>query len=114
VPPTSKACCSIEIVYVSNHTPFPNPLQPLQEVLTDDGDYFISIVVSDPQKIGDGMGSYFTRLPDQLPNLALLYEVPDPTWGHLDFIFATEVKKVINDMVVDYTKAYDAEDSERE
>jgi len=36
----------------------PNPLQPLQEVLTDDGDYFISIVVSDPQKIGDGMGSY--------------------------------------------------------
>lgn len=37
---------------------FPNPLQPLQEVLTDDGDYFISIVVSDPQKIGDGMGSY--------------------------------------------------------
>jgi len=55
-----------------------------------------------------------TRLPDQLPNLALLYEVPDPTWGHLDFIFATEVKKVINDMVVDYTKAYDAEDSERE
>nr|NP_001285586.1 sorting nexin 1, isoform B [Drosophila melanogaster]AHN54101.1 sorting nexin 1, isoform B [Drosophila melanogaster] len=33
-------------------------IHPLQEVLTDDGDYFISIVVSDPQKIGDGMGSY--------------------------------------------------------
>ncbi|KAH8333713.1 hypothetical protein KR059_002692 [Drosophila kikkawai] len=48
-----------------------------------------------------------SRLPELLPNLALLHEVPDPTWGHLDFIFATEVKKVINDMVIDYSKAYD-------
>lgn len=30
----------------------------LEEVLTDDGDYFIQIVVSDPQKVGDGMSSY--------------------------------------------------------
>ncbi|KAH8412154.1 hypothetical protein KR009_000227 [Drosophila setifemur] len=50
-----------------------------------------------------------SRLPEFLPNLALLYEVPEPTWGHLDFIFAQEVKKVINDMVIDYTKKYDAE-----
>ncbi|KAL7741105.1 hypothetical protein ACLKA6_018138 [Drosophila palustris] len=30
----------------------------LEEVLTDDGDYFIQIAVSDPQKVGDGMSSY--------------------------------------------------------
>ncbi|KAH8250939.1 hypothetical protein KR038_009348 [Drosophila bunnanda] len=48
-----------------------------------------------------------SRLPELLPNLALLHEVPDPTWGHLDFIFATEVKKVINDLVIDYSTAYE-------
>ncbi|KAH8267530.1 hypothetical protein KR018_012659 [Drosophila ironensis] len=50
-----------------------------------------------------------SRLPAFLPNLALLYEVPDPSWGHLDFIFATEVKKVINDLLIGYSEAYDEE-----
>ncbi|KAH8241444.1 hypothetical protein KR026_003512 [Drosophila bipectinata] len=48
-----------------------------------------------------------SRLPDLLPNLALLYEVPDPTWGHLDFIFATEVKAVINDLVIGNSQAFE-------
>lgn len=48
-----------------------------------------------------------SRLPDFLPNLAVLHELPVPTWGHLDFIFALEVKKLINDVVLGYTKAYD-------
>jgi len=55
-----------------------------------------------------------SRLPDLLPNLALLHEVPDSTWGHLDFIFATEVKRVINDLVLDYSKAYDARETNNE
>ncbi|XP_017110567.1 lipase 3 [Drosophila elegans] len=54
-----------------------------------------------------------SRLPEFLPNLALLHEVPEPTWGHLDFIFATEVKKVINDMVLEYSIAYDAEEANK-
>lgn len=48
-----------------------------------------------------------SRLPDLLPNLALLYEVPDPTWGHLDFIFATKVKEVINDLVIGNSQAFE-------
>ncbi|XP_017151160.1 lipase 3 [Drosophila miranda] len=47
------------------------------------------------------------RLPELLPNLALLHEVPEPTWGHLDFIFAEKVKSLINDLVLDHTKAYE-------
>ncbi|XP_075152168.1 sorting nexin 1 [Haematobia irritans] len=32
----------------------------MQDVLSDNGDYFIEITISEPQKIGDGMGSYLT------------------------------------------------------
>ncbi|XP_061400220.1 sorting nexin-2 [Musca vetustissima] len=32
----------------------------MQDVLSDNGDYFIEITVSEPQKVGDGMGSYLT------------------------------------------------------
>uniref|UniRef100_A0A1A9Z7W3 PX domain-containing protein n=1 Tax=Glossina pallidipes TaxID=7398 RepID=A0A1A9Z7W3_GLOPL len=32
----------------------------LQDVLSDSGDYFIEIAVSEPQKVGDGMSSYLT------------------------------------------------------
>lgn len=32
----------------------------MQDVLSDNGDYYIEITVSEPQKIGDGMGSYLT------------------------------------------------------
>ncbi|XP_034666612.1 lipase 3 [Drosophila subobscura] len=54
-----------------------------------------------------------SRLPELLPNLALLHEVPDPTWGHLDFVFAQQVKSVINDLVVDYSMDYDVEQARR-
>lgn len=47
------------------------------------------------------------RLPELLPNLEELYEIPDETWGHLDFIFARQVKEVINDKVIASSKAYD-------
>ncbi|KAL9924516.1 sorting nexin-2 [Glossina fuscipes] len=32
----------------------------MQDVLSDSGDYFIEIAVSEPQKVGDGMSSYLT------------------------------------------------------
>ncbi|XP_013116514.1 sorting nexin-2 isoform X1 [Stomoxys calcitrans] len=32
----------------------------MQDVLSDNGDYFVEITISEPQKIGDGMGSYLT------------------------------------------------------
>uniref|UniRef100_A0A1A9WKK7 PX domain-containing protein n=1 Tax=Glossina brevipalpis TaxID=37001 RepID=A0A1A9WKK7_9MUSC len=32
----------------------------MQDVLSDSGDYFIEITVSEPQKVGDGMSSYLT------------------------------------------------------
>ncbi|XP_017859946.1 PREDICTED: lipase 3 [Drosophila arizonae] len=47
------------------------------------------------------------RLPALLPNMKELYEIPDETWGHLDFIFARQVKQVINDRVIASSKAYD-------
>ncbi|XP_037958337.1 sorting nexin-2 [Teleopsis dalmanni] len=30
----------------------------LQEIMTDNGDYFIEIIISEPQKVGDGISSY--------------------------------------------------------
>ncbi|EDW03336.1 GH10558 [Drosophila grimshawi] len=47
------------------------------------------------------------RLPELLPNLQELYEIEDETWGHLDFIFAMQVKETINDKVVAISKQYD-------
>lgn len=47
------------------------------------------------------------RLPGYLPNLRLFYEVPNPTWGHLDFIFAKQVKEEINKPVIQYCKDYE-------
>ncbi|XP_030555415.1 lipase 3 [Drosophila novamexicana] len=47
------------------------------------------------------------RLPPLLPQLEELYEIPDETWGHLDFIFAKQVKSVINDKVIATSEAYD-------
>ncbi|XP_011212354.1 sorting nexin-2 [Bactrocera dorsalis] len=32
----------------------------LEDVLTDNGDYFIEVTVAEPQKVGDGIGSYLT------------------------------------------------------
>ncbi|KAI8124894.1 hypothetical protein FF38_05844 [Lucilia cuprina] len=32
----------------------------MQDVLSDSGDYYIEITISEPQKVGDGMGSYLT------------------------------------------------------
>ncbi|XP_030384539.1 lipase 3 [Scaptodrosophila lebanonensis] len=47
------------------------------------------------------------RLPEYLPNMRLLHEIPEPTWGHLDFIFAQQVKEVINDKVLSYSNSYE-------
>ncbi|XP_033149607.1 lipase 3 [Drosophila busckii] len=48
------------------------------------------------------------RLPGLLPNMKELYTIPDPTFGHLDFIFANSVKEIINDKVIGISKDYDA------
>lgn len=40
------------------------------------------------------------RLRYRLPNLKMFHEVPDPYWGHLDFIFAKQVKEMINDPII--------------
>ncbi|CAD6994161.1 unnamed protein product [Ceratitis capitata] len=47
------------------------------------------------------------RLPSYLPNLRVFHEVPNPTWGHLDFIFAKQVKEEINDPVIQYCRDYE-------
>ncbi|XP_065368795.1 lipase 3-like [Calliphora vicina] len=47
------------------------------------------------------------RLRKRLPNIKLFYEVPDSSWGHLDFIFARQVKKTINDPVIQICKGYE-------
>ncbi|XP_034473375.1 lipase 3 [Drosophila innubila] len=46
------------------------------------------------------------RLPAYLPNHEV-FEIDDPTWGHLDFIFALKVKEVINDKAIALSEAYD-------
>ncbi|KAI4463814.1 lysosomal acid lipase-related [Holotrichia oblita] len=35
------------------------------------------------------------RLESELPNVVLSYEVPDPQFTHLDFVFANDVKKLL-------------------
>lgn len=47
------------------------------------------------------------RLPALMPNIKLFHEIDDPTWGHLDFIFANQVKKVINDKVIGFCLDYE-------
>lgn len=48
------------------------------------------------------------RLRDRLSNIKLFYEIPDPYWGHLDFIFARQVKETINDPVINTCLEYEA------
>ncbi|KAH8402937.1 hypothetical protein KR222_000550 [Zaprionus bogoriensis] len=48
-----------------------------------------------------------SRLPPLLPNLRELYEIPDPSWGHLDFVFAMNVKEVIHDKVIQISQTHD-------
>lgn len=47
------------------------------------------------------------RLEHLLPNIKMMYEVPLGNWGHLDFLFSTEVKKFINDPVIDVCRMYE-------
>ncbi|XP_037817101.1 lipase 3-like [Lucilia sericata] len=51
------------------------------------------------------------RLRYRLPNIKLFYEVPDSHWGHLDFIFARQVKKTINDPVIQICVEYEHKNS---
>ncbi|XP_037951838.1 lipase 3-like [Teleopsis dalmanni] len=51
-----------------------------------------------------------SRLPEYLPNIKFFHEIPDPTWGHLDFIFANQVKEVINDKVINFCNDYEKGD----
>ncbi|XP_062142725.1 LOW QUALITY PROTEIN: lipase 3 [Drosophila sulfurigaster albostrigata] len=46
------------------------------------------------------------RLPQYLSQHTL-FEIEDPTWGHLDFIFALKVKEIINDKVISLSETYD-------
>lgn len=48
-----------------------------------------------------------SRLPELLPNLKELYEIPDPDWGHLDFVFSNNVKEVIHDKVIKISQTHD-------
>jgi len=47
-----------------------------------------------------------SRLPQYLKNHEY-FEIDDPTWGHLDFIFALKVKEVINDVAISLSETYD-------
>ncbi|TMW46183.1 hypothetical protein DOY81_008743 [Sarcophaga bullata] len=48
------------------------------------------------------------RLRYRLSNIKLFYEVPDPYWGHLDFIFARQVKEIINNPVIKICMDYES------
>lgn len=48
-----------------------------------------------------------SRMAELLPNLRENHRVPNPTFGHLDFIFAMEVKTEINDRVIKACKEYE-------
>ncbi|KAL5276526.1 LIPA.2 family protein [Megaselia abdita] len=60
-----------------------------------DNDYFADV--------GDVL-----KISQQIQNLALYYQVPVPTWNHLDFLWAINVKEMINDPVKTAMEAYDA------
>ncbi|XP_037953470.1 lipase 3-like [Teleopsis dalmanni] len=47
------------------------------------------------------------RLPEHLSNIKHFYEVPNPTWGHLDFIFANQVKEEMNDKIINFCNKYE-------
>ncbi|XP_011184339.1 lipase 3 [Zeugodacus cucurbitae] len=76
------------------------PEYPLEKITADT---FLYYGLND----GSANAKDMKRLPQFLPNLRLFHEVPNPTWGHLDFIFAKQVKQEINDPVVQYCKAYE-------
>ena len=50
------------------------------------------------------------RLRHRLSNIKLFHEVPDPYWGHLDFIFARQVKEIINNPVIKICMDYESND----
>ncbi|XP_073820519.1 lipase 3-like [Musca autumnalis] len=47
------------------------------------------------------------RLPPYLSNLKNMHLVEDPTWDHIDFIFALKVKSTINDKVIKVCNDYE-------
>lgn len=47
------------------------------------------------------------RLPPYLSNLKYMFLVEDPTWDHIDFLFALKVKSTVNDKVVQFCKEYE-------
>lgn len=59
--------------------------------------------------LADSSANYkdIQRLRHLLPNLKLFHEVPDPFWGHLDFIFARQVKVMINDPIITICKQFE-------
>lgn len=44
----------------------------------------------------------------KIKNLKLYYQVPIPQWNHLDFLWSTNVKELINDPVKDVMLNYDS------
>lgn len=46
-------------------------------------------------------------LAGELPNLRGKFLNGNPTWGHLDFIFADQVKEEINDKVIQFCDDYE-------
>ncbi|XP_075144720.1 lipase 3-like [Haematobia irritans] len=49
------------------------------------------------------------RLRPHVKNLKHFFLVEDPTWDHIDFIFALKVKETINDQVVQFCQDYEKE-----
>lgn len=49
------------------------------------------------------------RMALKIENLKLYYQVPVPQWNHLDFLWAINVKEMINDPVKEHMLAWDDE-----
>lgn len=60
---------------------------------------------------GSATAKDMQRLPQHISPDVLkhFYQVPDPTFGHLDFIFAMKVKQEINDPVIGFCLQYEEE-----
>ncbi|XP_005176081.1 lipase 3 [Musca domestica] len=65
--------------------------------------------------MADGSATYMDvqRLPEHLSNIKYFKLIDDPNWGHLDFIFANQVKETINDPVIGFCMEYEASNAMR-
>lgn len=77
------------------------PSYPLDQITSDVYIYY---------GLADGSAHHMDiqRLPEHMSSIKHFHLIDDEKWGHLDFIFAMNVKGVINDPVIAFCEDYES------